>query len=85
MTPQEGAPKGETIKQAIARCRGDVLVQLHPRYSETIAPLTLKVSKPEARKLIVDRAPSYYQPEAQWIGDDLLLLPTCPEEGDAPA
>ena len=64
----------ETIKQAVARARGDVFVLLHENYAEPITPLRLKVSKPEAKR-VIDAAPKNAQPRARWEGEDLVLDP----------
>lgn len=42
----------ETIKQAVARARGDVFVLLAAGYAEAGSSLRLKVSKPEAKRII---------------------------------
>lgn len=64
----------ETIKQAVARCRGRVLVVLDSNYAES--DIHHPVSKPEAKK-IIDMAPKDSQPLPKWVGDDLVLQPAC--------
>jgi hypothetical protein len=62
-----------TIKQEIARAK-TVEVLLDNAYTDNLASLRLRVSKPEARR-IVDAAPKDGQPTAKWEDDNLLLVP----------
>lgn len=66
-----------TIKQEIERAK-TVEVLLDNEYTDHIAPLRLRVSKPEALR-VVDAAPKDKQPRPMWEGDgNLVLLPNCP-------
>ncbi|MHC2016285.1 hypothetical protein [Methylobacterium sp. CM6247] len=66
----------ETIKQALARAKGDVFVLLASGYTESATPHRLKIHKPDARR-IVDAAPKQHQPHALWEGENLILTPAC--------
>ena len=68
----------ETIKQAVTRCRGEIYGLMHPDYNDNLGAYRVKLSKPLARRLI-DTAPKDEQPTALWEGEDLLLMPNCPD------
>jgi hypothetical protein len=66
-----------TIKQDIERAKS-VEVLLDGEYTDHIASLRVRVSKPEAHR-IVDSAPRGKRPLPKWEDDlNLVLLPNCP-------
>lgn len=74
LNPDQGTAAVATIKQEIERA-ATVEVLLDNGYTDSLASLRLRVSKPEARR-IVDAAPKDRQPLPKWEDrGNLVLLP----------